>query len=73
MLSYIFNEIDNITNRKEKFFLNGYLLQLTPINSKLAAYRVGKGKSNLTSGILYAPSFQSEVNVLVSFESKLKS
>ena len=74
VLSYIFNEIDNITNRKEKFFLKWIFTSINPrLASKLAAYRVGKGKSNLTSGILYAPSFQSEVNVLVSFESKLKS
>lgn len=73
-LSYIFNKINELEDNEEKYFLKWVFTSINPrLASKLAVYRVGKGKSNLTSGILYAPSFQSEVNVFNSFESKLKS
>lgn len=74
ILSFLFDKINNVENHSERLFLKWIFTSITPrLASKLAAYRVGKGKSNLTSGILYAPSFQSEVNVFNSFESKLKS
>jgi DNA modification methylase/DNA-directed RNA polymerase subunit RPC12/RpoP len=49
---------------------------LTSINprlvTKMSVYRVGKGKSNLTSGTLYIPSFNSDYNVIETYKSKFK-
>ncbi len=39
----------------------------------MSVYRVGKGKSNLTSGTLYVPSFNSDYNLIESFTTKIKS
>lgn len=73
-LSYLYDHINKIENYEERMFLKWIFTSINPrLASKLATYRVGKGKSNAMSGVLYTPSFQAEYNIITAFESKLKS
>lgn len=67
-LSYIFKFI------KDNDFLKFIFTSINPrLVTKMSVYRVGRGKSNLTSGTLYVPSFNSDYNVIETYRSKFKT
>ena len=67
-LSYIFKFI------KDNDFLKFIFTSINPrLVTKMSVYRVGRGKSNLTSGTLYVPSFNSDYNVIVTYRAQFKT
>lgn len=65
---YALSYINKLTNNNLLRFI------FTSINprlvTKMSVFRVGRGKSNLTSGTLYIPSFNSDYNVIEAYISK---